>query len=145
MFFPSTYPCSRRPCRNASVRAEMEEGEVALRKPIRGTFFDCCALAKETAVTKTAISTQIIFVFCIFSFASLDHLVRPREHVGRNRHADLLGRLEIDDELEFCRLLHGKIGWLGALEDLVDISCRTPGQVGEVCPIGHKTTIVHKF
>ena len=37
--------------------------------------------------------------------SSLDHLVRPREHFGRNRQTDLLGRFEIDDELDLRRLL----------------------------------------
>ena len=35
------------------------------------------------------------------------HLIRPRQHVWRNRQADLLGRFQIDDELEFYWLLHG--------------------------------------
>lgn len=43
MFLPSTYPSSRSPCRNASMRAVLTEGESAPRYPIRGTFFDCCA------------------------------------------------------------------------------------------------------
>jgi hypothetical protein len=34
-----------------------------------------------------------------------DHLIRPRKYVGRDRQADLLRRFEIDDELEFDRLL----------------------------------------
>src|SRR5438445_5881119 len=45
MFLPSTYPSSRRPCRNASMRAELAEGEVRPRYPIRGTFPGCCASA----------------------------------------------------------------------------------------------------
>jgi hypothetical protein len=44
----------------------------------------------------------------------LNHPVRPRQHIRRNRHADLLGGFQIDDELELCRLLHGQIGGLGA-------------------------------
>ena len=43
---------------------------------------------------------------------SFDHLVRPRQHVGRNRHADLLGRLQINDELELRRLLDREVGGL---------------------------------
>src|SRR5262245_62839784 len=38
---------------------------------------------------------------------SLDHLIRPRQHIRRNRQADLFGGLEIDDELELGRLFHG--------------------------------------
>ena len=37
---------------------------------------------------------------------SLDHFIRPRQHIRRNRQADLLRRLKIDDELELRRLLH---------------------------------------
>ena len=36
--------------------------------------------------------------------------------------AERLGSLEIDDELEFCGLLHAQIAWLLAFEDSVDIS-----------------------
>ena len=46
---------------------------------------------------------------------SLNHLIRPRQHVRRNRQADLLGRLQIDDELKLRRLLHWRVGWLGEL------------------------------
>jgi len=35
----------------------------------------------------------------------LDHPIRPRQHIRRNRQADLFGRFEIDDELELFRLL----------------------------------------
>ena len=52
---------------------------------------------------------------------SLDHLVRPRQHVRRNRQADLLGGFEIDDQLKLRRLLDGKIGRLGAFEDFVNV------------------------
>jgi hypothetical protein len=43
MFFPSTYPSSRRPRRNASMRATLAEGALALRYPIRGTVPACSA------------------------------------------------------------------------------------------------------
>ena len=41
---------------------------------------------------------------------SSDHFVRSRQHIRRNRQADLLSRFQIDDELELRRLLHGQIG-----------------------------------
>ena len=37
---------------------------------------------------------------------SLDYFVRSRQHVGRNREANLLGCFQIDDEFELGRLLH---------------------------------------
>jgi hypothetical protein len=44
---------------------------------------------------------------------SFDHPVRPRQHVGRDREADLLGCLQIDNQLKFRWLLHGQVGRLG--------------------------------
>ncbi len=35
-----------------------------------------------------------------------DDLVRSRQHIRRNRQADLLGRFQVDDQLELGRLLH---------------------------------------
>jgi hypothetical protein len=32
----------------------------------------------------------------------------------------LLGCLEVDDELKLCRLLHGQVGRLDSLQDLID-------------------------
>src|SRR5262250_855405 len=53
IFFPSTYPSSRRPCRNASMRAEIAAGELALRNPIRGIFFEACCASAETQSAKS--------------------------------------------------------------------------------------------
>ena len=40
---------------------------------------------------------------------SLDHSIRSRQHVRRNRQADIFGRFQIDHELELCRLLHRQV------------------------------------
>ena len=67
MFFPSTYPSSRRPCRNASMRAALAEGEAGVRNPIRGTFFDCCASAGWSKLRdRIASNTETIFRFIAF-------------------------------------------------------------------------------
>jgi hypothetical protein len=50
---------------------------------------------------------------------SSDHPIRPRQHIWRYRHADLLGSLEIDHQLEFRGLLDRQIGGLGSLQDFV--------------------------
>ena len=42
---PSTYPSSRKPCRNASIRSEITDGELLSRNPIRRIFFDCASAA----------------------------------------------------------------------------------------------------
>jgi hypothetical protein len=40
--------------------------------------------------------------------ASSYDLIRPHQHIGTNRQADLLGGFQIDDELKFLRLLKGQ-------------------------------------
>jgi hypothetical protein len=39
--------------------------------------------------------------------ALLDYLIRPRQHVRRDRQADLLSGLEVDDEIK----LDGPLDW----------------------------------
>jgi len=51
----------------------------------------------------------------------LDDLVRSHENRLRDREAERLGGLEVDDQLELSRLLDGEISRLGTLEDLVDV------------------------
>jgi hypothetical protein len=46
------------------------------------------------------------------------HRTSPIGPVPRNRNTDLLRRFEIDDELEFDRLLEGNISWFDAVEML---------------------------
>src|SRR5262249_9879836 len=54
IFWPSTHPSSRRLCRNASSRGGLSEGDVRLRRPIRGIFPACCASAASGAVSRQA-------------------------------------------------------------------------------------------
>ena len=42
----------------------------------------------------------------------LDHLVGGGQERFRDGDAERLGSLEVDDEIEFCRLLDWQIGWL---------------------------------
>ena len=71
--------------------------------------------------------------------------IRSSQNVWRYRQTDLLGRLEIDDEFELCRLLDGKIRGLGAFQDLVDVCSGTTVQVGDGGPVGHQSTGFHKL
>ena len=79
------------------------------------------------------------------SMFSFDHPVRPVQHRRRNRQADPLRRLEVDDELELHGLLNGQIGRLGAFQDLVYIDGSAPEQISKWWSIGHKTAHLHKF
>ena len=40
------------------------------------------------------------------AYCLLDHLIRPRQHIGRDRQADLLGGLQVNDQLKFDGLLN---------------------------------------
>ena len=73
---------------------------------------------------------------CLF-----DHPISSRQHIRRNRQADLLRRLQVDDELELCRLLDRKISGLGAFENLVDKNGYALVAFRAVGSIGHQTAI----
>ena len=72
--------------------------------------------------------------------ALLDHFIRPRQHVGWNRHADLLGGVQVDHQFELCRLFNGKIGGLGTFKDFVHVGGYAPVAVGQVRPVVHEPT-----
>jgi hypothetical protein len=54
-----------------------------------------------------------------------DHLVGAQQQRGRHGEAERFGRLHVDHELEFGRLLYRQIGRLGAFEDLIDVAACT--------------------
>src|SRR5262249_39108060 len=68
------YPSSRRPCRNASMRVGLEEGEIPPRYPIRGTFVGCCADADKQSPKNMAHITRPT-TFLLIAFPADCHLV----------------------------------------------------------------------
>ena len=56
---------------------------------------------------------------------SLEQLVGASEHGAGNGQPEGLRRLEVNHEVELGRLLHGQVGGLGTLEDLVDVDSGT--------------------
>src|SRR5262249_37110383 len=104
---------------------------------IQGVFFPSCATAAGIVANKTiAISQTEIFPLSIFvpvSYSSIFprssrlfyHPVRSRQHIRRNRDADLLGGFQVDDQLKLGWLLHWKIGWLFGFA-----GCREKHRVG---------------
>src|SRR5262245_49726539 len=77
--------------------------------------------------------------------ALLDHVVGPKEHRLRDRQAEGLGGLEVDDELELGGLLDGQVGGLGASQDLVDENGGAPVQVGNVDAVRHQPPGFYKI
>src|SRR5262245_29592265 len=69
-----------------------------------------------------------------------DHLVGEREQRRRNRQAERLGDLQIDDEIEFNRLLDRQIGRLRSAQNPVNITSGAPELVSKVYSIGHQTS-----
>jgi hypothetical protein len=64
---------------------------------------------------------------------------------GRDREAERLGRLEVDDQLELGRLLDGEIAGLGAFQNLVHVGRGAPKQIGAVRSIGHEAPDLDEF
>src|SRR5215470_15939591 len=72
--------------------------------------------------------------------SSFEHLIRPRQERRRYRQAEGFRGLQVDEQLELGGLLHGKVGGLGALEDLVNIGRSAPEALAEIDPVCHETT-----
>ena len=67
--------------------------------------------------------------------ALLDDLVRSEQQRLRDREAERLRRLQVDDQLELGGLFDREVSGLGSLEDLVNVGGGAPVQVGRVRPI----------
>src|SRR5262249_25497394 len=141
-----------------STRAALTERETASRYPIPGIFVGCCAQTGRQSAKSMAQSVRtVIFLVMFFSalstrhstldtrLLSLDHPVRPRQNIRRNRHTDLLCRFEIDDELELHRLFHWQVGRLAPFKNLVHVGGSAPVNVSEIDPISHESAVLDKL
>src|SRR6516164_10121360 len=77
--------------------------------------------------------------------ASLDHLVGDQEKVASDRQPQFSCSLQVDDQFELGRLLHGQVRRLGPFEDFVHIRGRTAEQVRQVRSVGHKTAGIYEL
>ncbi len=74
-----------------------------------------------------------------------NHLGRLIENIRRNRDAELLGRLEVDDQVELRRLLYGKICRFRTLEDLGYVGGYSAVQMQTIPAVGHEPSFFHKL
>ena len=122
-FWPSTQPSSRRRSQNALTARRgggrrFQADEAQPHDPLRGVRSTRESRA-ERARSQTSEATSedeqnTAPVHRITSFGLQQNRLRDGQPEG-------LGGLEVDDEHVLGRLLDGQVGWLGALEDLVDI------------------------
>src|SRR6476620_3425871 len=78
------------------------------------------------------------------ALGSLNDLIGPQQQRLWDREPERLGGLEVDHQLELRRLLHGQVGGLGALEDLVHVGGEASEQIGEAYPIRHQPARIGK-
>src|SRR5689334_9640993 len=67
-----------------------------------------------------------------------DYLVRAGKQRWRDTDVQGVSRLYTNLQLEFCRLLDGKVGRLRAFDDLIYIGCASLEQIEEVGAIPHQ-------
>src|ERR1700688_4901916 len=71
---------------------------------------------------------------------SLDHLIRAQQQRLRDRDAERLRGLEVDDEFKLGGLLDGKVPGLGALENLVDVCSDKAIEFSKHWSVSHQPT-----
>src|SRR5262249_9724877 len=76
--------------------------------------------------------------------ASLNELVGSQQKRLRDRQAERLRCLEVDDQIELGRLLDRQIGGLGPLEDPINVNRRSSLHLRNIYPIGHEATRLDK-
>src|SRR5437870_10958693 len=67
-----------------------------------------------------------------------DHLVGEDIKLRRDRQSERISGLAIDHEMESRGLLHWKIAWLRALENLVYKRCGPVEKIGKVLTVTHE-------
>ena len=87
-------------------------------------------LSSNSVIIQVAISSDFIqgeITSLIGFLLSPDYPIRSRQHIGRNREADLFGGFEVDRQLELLWLLDGYVGGLCPLEQFVHKDRCAPG------------------
>src|SRR4029453_14451052 len=72
--------------------------------------------------------------------ALLDHLVRPLKERRRDRQAQGLDSLEVDDQFDFRNLLDRQVGRLLALEDTAGVDANQTVPFRQTATVAHHST-----
>src|SRR6266851_6950014 len=72
------------------------------------------------------------------AYPLLDHLIGPLQERLRDRQAEGLGGLEVDDQFKVRRLFDWYVGRLGTSEDLVHHDGRPAEEIFETRAVGHQ-------
>ncbi len=73
-----------------------------------------------------------------------DHFIRSYQDLRWNSKAELLCRLEVDDQLELSGPLYRQVGWLSALENFIHILGGSAKHVIKFHPVRHEPTSFNK-
>src|SRR5512134_1128610 len=71
---------------------------------------------------------------------SLNNLIGPREHGGRDHDAEALRGVQVNHQLELRRLLDRHGGWLGASENLVDEDRSAAEEIPPIRRVAHQSS-----
>ena len=74
-----------------------------------------------------------------------DHLVGAGEQTGGQIEPERLGGLQVDDQLQPCGLLYGKVARLFTLQYAVNIGCGLPNQDLNIGAVLHEAALLDKF
>src|SRR5262245_2535786 len=73
-------------------------------------------------------------------YGSLDYFIRPPQQRRRDRQAEGLGGLEVDDQLELGWAFNGEVAGFGTLEDSRDVTACPVPRLVEARVVGHEPT-----
>src|SRR6266446_5584507 len=135
-------PVALRPGRDRPATNPSPTGSPTLKKTM-GIVEVCCSSAAVVGVLCPSIKSGCSAV--VSSSRSFDHLVGAREQRRRDGEAECLSRGQIDNEIEFGRLLDRKIARLCTTKNFIDILASTPEQVRKIRCIRHQTSRFDEF
>src|SRR5687768_2383900 len=87
---------------------------------------------RTTAVSslRPILSSTLASVYLVFLLLPLsNHFLRPRQHIGRDRHAELLGGNQIKRQLDVIDGVDSQLGRRRAIEHALDILGRAPADL----------------